>query len=290
MPPDNKEKPANNHADPHSEFEPSAGPHLPESDIRAMIGLLAEISAITGNREARRRALVDGLANLIGADSWIWSMLGEYDASPRAGHPHTVFLKGGLDDRQLGFYLKSQEHPDMGRLTAGLLAEFQERKQHLTRSQPQIVSDEEYRSLGVTQLLDEADIGTAMLSLRPTSSGQVGVIGLFRKVGSPHFGERETRIAHILISEVGWLHDDSWPNHPRHEISELTPRLRSVLTLLLHGEARKAIADKLGLSIHTVGDYIKQVYRHFSVHSQSELIRRFVSGDGGDVASRIDGP
>jgi len=259
------------------------GPHLCESDIRRMVQLLAEIATVDGDIQTKRKFLVDGMAEMIGADAWIWSMLGEYDPSPAGGHPHTVFLTNGLDDRQLALYLKSQEHPDMGRLTEGVLSEFEQSQVHLTRNQPQMTTDEFYETTEVFKILAQANLGPVLLSIRPVQTGQVGVITMFKKFGAPHFSDRDTRISHILISEVGWLHDDSWPNHPRHEISDLSPRLRSVLTLLLHGEARKAIAHKLGLSIHTVGDYIKSVYRHFSVHSQAELIRRFVNGDGGDT-------
>ena len=283
MPPDQEQNNPENIANHHNEPDLTEEPHLPESDIRDMVRVLAEIATVGGEIQAKRQHLIHRLGELIGADAWIWSMLGEYDPAPTGGHPHTVFLTGGLDDNQLALYLKSQEHPDMGRLTEGILSEFQQRQVHLTRIQPQITSDEFYQSTEVSRILGEAELGPVLLSIRPVRSGQVGVITLFRKLGAPHFTERDSRIAHILISEVGWLHDDSWPNHPRHEISDLSPRLRSVLALLLHGEARKSIADKLGLSIHTVGDYIKLGYRHFAVHSQAELIRRFVSGDGGDI-------
>ncbi len=289
MPPDNEEKQPANDADQHRGPELIEEAHLPESDIRGMVHLLAEIATIGGDIQTKRQYLVNRLADLLGADAWIWSLLGEYDPAPKGGHPHTIFLTGGLDDRQLALYLKSQEHPDMGRLTEGFLREFEQCQVHLTRNQPQLTSDEFYEGTEVSRILNEAELGPVMISIRPIQSGQVGVITLFRRTGSPHFSERDTRIAHILISEVGWLHDDSWPNHPRHEISDLSPRLRSVLALLLHGEPRKAIADKLDLSIHTIGDYIKLVYRHFSVHSQSELIRRFVRGDGGDIPVQNNG-
>ncbi len=39
----------------------------------------------------------------------------------------------------------------------------------------------------------------------------------------------------------------------------------------------------LNLSIHTVDGYVKDVFRHFKVHSQPALIARFQNGDGGDT-------
>ncbi len=54
--------------------------------------------------------------------------------------------------------------------------------------------------------------------------------------------------------------------------------------LLLQGYTRARIAEHLGLSPATVNGYVKEVFRHLGVHSQPELIARFRSGDGGDIA------
>jgi DNA-binding CsgD family transcriptional regulator len=40
----------------------------------------------------------------------------------------------------------------------------------------------------------------------------------------------------------------------------------------------KEVAHKLGLSEHTVGDHVKQIYKHFSVSSRAELLAHFISG------------
>jgi DNA-binding CsgD family transcriptional regulator len=39
------------------------------------------------------------------------------------------------------------------------------------------------------------------------------------------------------------------------------------------------VADQLNLSIHTVSDYVKDIYRNFGVQSHAELMRRFTRGD-----------
>ena len=43
----------------------------------------------------------------------------------------------------------------------------------------------------------------------------------------------------------------------------------------VRGTPRKEIAADLGLSLHTVNDHLKQIYRHFGVRSQVELVARF---------------
>lgn len=56
--------------------------------------------------------------------------------------------------------------------------------------------------------------------------------------------------------------------------ARLTGRRRVVFEKLSHGVGRKQIAAELGLSEHTVNDYVKAVYRHFGVNSQAALMRR----------------
>ena len=38
-----------------------------------------------------------------------------------------------------------------------------------------------------------------------------------------------------------------------------------------------------GLSVNTVHGYAKVIFKHFGVHTQSELVTRFTKGDGGDL-------
>ena len=49
------------------------------------------------------------------------------------------------------------------------------------------------------------------------------------------------------------------------------------MSFLLTGDTLKEVAQKLGLSEHTVGDYVKQIYKHFSVSSRAELLAHFIS-------------
>lgn len=51
---------------------------------------------------------------------------------------------------------------------------------------------------------------------------------------------------------------------------DLTPREQAVLSLLAKGIRRKEIANYLGISVHTVSDYLKSVYAKLGVHSSVE--------------------
>lgn len=48
---------------------------------------------------------------------------------------------------------------------------------------------------------------------------------------------------------------------------------------LIDGDSRKQVASKLGISEHTVSDYLKTVYAKFSVNSRAELLSKFIAAE-----------
>jgi len=58
--------------------------------------------------------------------------------------------------------------------------------------------------------------------------------------------------------------------------AELSPREREVLDGLAEGQAYKQIADKLGVSIHTVRNYIRRVYEKLHVRSSAEAVAKYL--------------
>ena len=58
--------------------------------------------------------------------------------------------------------------------------------------------------------------------------------------------------------------------------AELSPRERSVLDGLVGGLAYKQIADEIGVSIHTVRNYIRRIYEKLHVHTRTEAVAKFL--------------
>lgn len=63
---------------------------------------------------------------------------------------------------------------------------------------------------------------------------------------------------------------------PAGESAELSQRERSVLDGLAGGLAYKQIADQLGVSIHTVRNYIRRIYEKLHVCSRTEAVAKFL--------------
>ena len=59
---------------------------------------------------------------------------------------------------------------------------------------------------------------------------------------------------------------------PSSASPNLTRRVRQALELLLAGRSEKEVADVMGISPHTVHQYVKLLYREYRVRSRSELL------------------
>ncbi|MCB1134068.1 MAG: helix-turn-helix transcriptional regulator [Verrucomicrobiae bacterium] len=252
---------------------------LAEADVRSMVRLLGDVVALAGGISEKRRLLMDGLCRIIDATTWIWCMA-EFDPDKP---PSFIGMEhGGWNEERFARYLEAMNHPDMEPVTRPSSIELKVRGTHLTRTQRQMDPDMLLEKSGAAAFWERANIGALMTSQRPMEGGGISGIGVYRELGKPHFTEREARIAHIILSEVPWLHFHAFPDRPSQEITRLYPRHRTILNLLCEGWSRKKIATHLGISENTIHGYVKDIYRHFGVNAQAELIARLTKGDGGD--------
>mgnify|MGYP002014636321 CR=1 FL=1 len=74
----------------------------------------------------------------------------------------------------------------------------------------------------------------------------------------------------VARSVLGLLRDQE----PREPCPPLTPRERTVLVALVHGQAYKQVAADLDISIGTVRGYVRTLYRKLRVHSATEAVAK----------------
>lgn len=251
---------------------------ISEADARAMIRLLGEVTALQGGHQEKKRCLMDGLCQLIGGNAWIWTLGCGMDKS--GGKQILVGgLHGGFKEARFARLLEAIDHPDMPRATGAFWAEVLCSQRHITRPRHEIDPQGVVAAGPARALWERADIGSLIISAKPLDAGTLSGATIYRRVRDPDFMPREVKIAHIMLHEVPWLHLLGWPEDRGATVPELHPRQRLVLNLLTDGLTRKVIADHLGLSEHTVNGYAKDVFRHFGVHSQAELMRKFLGGE-----------
>ena len=66
----------------------------------------------------------------------------------------------------------------------------------------------------------------------------------------------------------------------RDPASELPPRLSQTLAALQSGCSEKEISTKLGISPHTVHNYVKALHQRLGVSSRGELLAKMKKQEG----------
>lgn len=255
-------------------------PLLEAADARAIVRLLGEAAAHPGDLVAKKRHLMNGISGLIGADRWAWGLAAQME--PGKPSVHISLLHGGFTEETYAAFTQAYNHPDMTLVHAGFANELAEKRCHLTRLRQQMDPEESYKKSGAYPFWQASDIEGIIMSLRPLDATTFSIIGIYRRLGAPLFTLRENRIAHILLSEVPALHTQGWPDDHGLLLRDLSIRQRTTLALLVQGYTRQKVADHFRISLHTVNEYVKAIFRHYAVHSQAELIAHFRRGDGGD--------
>jgi DNA-binding NarL/FixJ family response regulator len=109
-------------------------------------------------------------------------------------------------------------------------------------------------------------------SVRTLGASRVEWIAFMRAASNAPFTEEDRNILHLFQLES-----------PRLFLAPIVPlprRRRHTLECLLTGAADKEIALRLGLSVHTVREYVKSLLRAYGVQSRAELIARHHSETG----------
>lgn len=256
---------------------------LSEGDVRAMVRVLGDVAGLDGDVAAKKRLMMDRLAELVGADRWVW-VVSRY-AGPTDPPMCVSFMQNGFDEKGVGLIMEATqdvEHlpPENEPMMRELIAA---NGNHITRARQDMVADDGWYDSSHFKLYRKPlGVDEFVYSIFPLADGMFSAVGLHREVGREAFDARERRIAHILVSEVEWLHRAGVPDDPGDGVPALSPRLRTVFGLLLEGWTRKQMAEHLGLSVNTIAEYTKAVYRHFDVKGQKPLIQRFRVGNGYD--------
>jgi DNA-binding CsgD family transcriptional regulator len=95
-----------------------------------------------------------------------------------------------------------------------------------------------------------------------------------RALGDRVFSRRERRLMALLNRELARVWGTRLAPAGQTSVTALSPRLRDVLRCLMDGDSEKQVARRLGLSPHTVHDYVKSLHSRFGARSRGELLSR----------------
>jgi hypothetical protein len=104
--------------------------------------------------------------------------------------------------------------------------------------------------------------------------GAVDQLGLHRYDLNHPFTHAQAKLVRLFHVELGRLWKDDALKRAADPTAELPPRLVQTLDGVLRGDSEKQIAFALGLSQHTVHNYIRALHTRFEVSSRAELIAK----------------
>ncbi len=246
-------------------------------DVRAAYRLLGECRELGADPLAWRRHMLDGLRQLVGARVGLYLHVhGVLSDDERLSVPLDT---GFLDPSQRTLWARYQQqnaHRD-DPFHRNYYGSFTGRLR--TRSLASVVEPELwYRSTHYHDYVRACDLDdriTSSLRLSPEPDAPVQVIVLHREAADSRFPRSAVRLVHLFHHELGTMLGGPLTLPDAVEDPHaLPPRLRQVLACLLRGDSEKLVAQRLGISRHTVSRHVQRLHRRFGVQSRGELLHR----------------
>ena len=104
--------------------------------------------------------------------------------------------------------------------------------------------------------------------------GAVDQLGLHRAWGNQPFSRAEHKLIRLFHTELGRLWRKDALRKAQDPTSDLPPRLAQTLAELQSGASEKQVSIALGISRHTVHNYVKALHRRLGVSSRGELLAK----------------
>lgn len=254
---------------------------IKHSDVAAMLRLIGECRELGDDPAIWRQHFLGVIAKLIDADL---SSGGEVTGclTGRVASPGVALW--GFDH---GFNLDGLRilwewnvvDPDFSQLWVKFRDRLRESPAGATVARYQVFSNEPWeRSPDYQQAMRTLGVDAVMHSFHQLPSGDGVFEGCcwFRARGRAEFDEREVALVSLLHQEAVRLIGGPLARFDEPGPSQLPRRVRQTLRCMLEGDSDKQIAARLSLSLHTVNQYAKRIYRHFGVSGRSELLARWV--------------
>ncbi|HEX4793368.1 MAG TPA: helix-turn-helix transcriptional regulator [Humisphaera sp.] len=104
--------------------------------------------------------------------------------------------------------------------------------------------------------------------------GAVDQLGVHQQMESEPFTPVQQRLMRLFHVELGRLWKRDALNSARDPTKQLPPRLGQTLAALQAGASEKQISLQLGISPHTVHNYVKALHQRIGVSSRGELLAK----------------
>ncbi len=247
---------------------------LRSDQIRLLLRVIAEAHELSPYRGERAKHLVSGLLKILGAV--VGGCLIDRDFRPEGRGAFTVVALEGWDPSTLPVLhvLGTEGNAFNPGIRALMRACPSQPAATITATRRELVDDRAwYGSPYVEDYMRAAHLDHALYSSkREGAPGVVHGLGFYRATNDRPFDEEDRNLLHLFHLECQGMLRGPAAEADRTPPVFLPRRERQTLDLLLAGFADKEIAERLGISPHTVNHYTKSIYRRFGVNSRLALL------------------
>jgi DNA-binding CsgD family transcriptional regulator len=250
-------------------------------DIRQSSELVREVAELGSDPTAWRTHALLGFIRLVGGQVGMTvDMEGALPGSlPRAIDPLDLGWSSMSSRGTYYNYLQTEIVEDPGAMA---LMQLHQKVTFLTSTRQRMVDDKTwYSAMAVSELRRSGDVDDFVLSSVSLKPGWLHGFIVYRPWGEKRFDLRERRLMRLTHVWLFRLYKTGLDRHwTLEEVRKLPPRVRQTLELLLAGDSMKRIAEKLGISVHTVNDYMKTLHQRLGVSTRTELLKKCLSYQG----------
>ena len=241
---------------------------LPDSsDVQQAYRLIHELCEAGADTHAWRERLMIGLEELTASEMSI-SYLFAFSLDPADIHPKSaVYIERGTPEVWKRFVATGDlnSNPVTPFIMQRFGTDFTVKRDELIDEATWTASDH------FRDVVEPAGMGDMIYSQVAVKEPRVvDGIGLARALGKPNYSPADVEKVRFIHQELARL----WNRDDPISVHTLPPRQREVLYGIQRGEGRKVIAEKLGLSQHTVHSYEKALFERAGVASRGELLAK----------------
>jgi DNA-binding CsgD family transcriptional regulator len=235
---------------------------------RAAVRLVGEVREIGVRTEPARRHLVTELAKLLGAV--VGGLVHDAGYGPGLKQGIAEATLSGFDGEIIDVFATHHTRgSDFNPFHRAVMRRVHELPQVFTSSSSEIVERRDWDgSEWINDYARPARVDHFLCSMRVIGNHRGVGCGFMRARGDRPFSDEDREVLHLVHLGVGPFFDGPSPR------AALAPRVRDTLDVLLTGASDKEIAEQLGISPHTVRQYVKSILRAYDVSSRAQLIAR----------------
>jgi len=242
--------------------------------VRCLFSTVAKVADARLDLSRCRTEILTWLLEMVESTGIVWSW-GVSNESVTAVAPIATIAVGFTVEERTTVIKTGSDFTMHEEFRIPILKQRQGRSQ-ITTLRTDLYDDRQWKATQMHANLIAGGCDEWVHSVRHSGSETWSSLWLMRRTGSPRYQPADQQLIDLAMGSIPWLGATLDNSLPAESCVALTARQRVVLMMQLDGLSRKEIANRLQITLDTVGDHIKRIFEHFDISSTGELAALFL--------------